>query len=1691
MIRSLLIASFITLSAWVAAQPYGNEWIQYDRQYWSFKVWQDGIRRIDSTALADAGFPVGTVDPRSIQVFARGRQVPLYVKGGADGVFNSGDNIEFFVAKNDAWMDSTLWDDPAHINNPYFSLYNDTIKYFLTWGPVEEAERLDTLGSQTWASHTLLPWCWGTTLLTYALNYQNGTRTYEGASTSLIGEGEGYFRNTSLNATTGDVVQVQTMAITGLYQQPDAPDATYKLAIASSNSPANGACPDHHLRLSRSGNILADTIFTGYQLNKFTLELPNNTLALPNATVDISVIHDQTCTNLPSDYPDTHVLAWQSIQYPRDFSFFPNLTTAVTVPAMTDSALMTFTSNGLPVVYAWTSSGIYRIASVNSAGNTWQAVLPPSTSEMRLFISRNTQVLPAVGLMQVNGTGYFTDPAMTLVDSALVIVTHPLLMDAAMQYANYRGMSLNNRYNTIVADVEELYDQFAAGIRQHPLAIRRYLKYVYDHAPSHPQALFLIGKSVKAPAVGGLDYGRGYRKDPLASAACLVPTIGWPSSDVMYGLDLGGGQPTHLDVPVGRLAARSATDVLDYLAKIDSFENQPPAAWMKNILHFRGGFTDYEWQQFDAALNSYQVIAEDTSFFGHVTKFTKNGTGIIEQAAADSVSDLIGQGVTLMTFFAHASGGGFDITIDVPTNYEWHGRFPTMIGNSCYTGNIHNYDGSSASEQFVLPANAGAVAFLSSVDVGLAFYLQEYTRHFYESFSQVNYGKDIGKHMQYAVQYQMEGGTIESVNSAQTMTLHGDPTLVMNSPRQPDLEITLADISTLPFPVTADADSFQVRAVVRNIGRGTHMPFAVSLQRTLLSEGLTLPPMVQVMSMNAYQDTITFTLPTAAGTSGQGLNALQIRVDMEPDVIDESDDVGNNTATMVISISSGDLLPVEPYDFAITPEAAPMLKASTGDPFAAPRPYIFQIDTTDRYDSPLLEQYVTVAPGGVVEWQPASIYAATSGQDSMVYYWRCALDSVVDGERSWHAFSFQHITDRRGWGQSHFLQFKQDGFNLMLQDLVGREFDFFGGQHQMTSEVRGNNYFQTFWTKDLEMMEGGGCGTPPALNVAVVDPFDFTAWLTRYNGIGRYYGNVNDNGACKSRQERSFVFRQAYQAQLEGIADMLTNQIPDGHYVMIYTFLRLMRDSLIDSPAMDALHGLGADHLYNGDVPDGVPYIFFCKKGDLSSVQEVWGDTVIDVINTTAYMQLNSRSGSITGPRSNTALSWESLSWKMLPQQAYDSTRVELTGVGPSGIEQPLLEVPGYAGEVDLQPLFNASQFPQLRLNGRFWNDSLLAPKPAQLQRWQLLGMPAPECAIDPPSGFFVHVDSLYQGGQAEVMVAVRNIGQVPMDSLLLSAWVTDHTNQRHLVHYKRNAPMAPGAILRDTIRFDTQGFPGPNSMTIEANPVDTLTNIYDQPEQFHFNNIAVLRFLTQQDVQNPVLDITFDGRHILDGDVVSARPEIQISLDDENPVLLMDQPSDTALFKVFLTGPSGSMQRIYFHQGAAEVMQFVPANGPQNQSKIFYRPIFDQDGTYQITVRASDKSRNISGDRDNSARFEVINRSTITEVLNYPNPFTTSTRFVFTLTGHEVPTAMRIQIMTISGRVVREVSMSELGPLHVGRNITDFAWNGTDQFGDRLARGVYLYRVIAQLHGEDIEYRDGGAGSYFTKGFGKMYLLR
>jgi len=287
---------------------------------------------------------------------------------------------------------------------------------------------------------------------------------------------------------------------------------------------------------------------------------------------------------------------------------------------------------------------------------------------------------------------------------------------------------------------------------------------------------------------------------------------------------------------------------------------------------------------------------------------------------------------------------------------------------------------------------------------------------------------------------------------------------------------------------------------------------------------------------------------------------------------------------------------------------------------------------------------------------------------------------------------------------------------------------------------------------------------------------------------------------------------------------------------------------------------------------------------------------------------------------------------------------------------------------------------------------------------------------------------------------------------------------------------------------LDTKSYPGSNTLYVDFNPDN------DQPEQYLFNNFLYKNFYVRYEARNPLLDVTFDNVHILNDDIVSAKPHIQIKLQSQSQFLLL---TDTASVSVQLRYPDGSMHAYGFNN---DTLRFTPAtSGSNNAATVDFTPAFTKQynpegDEYQLIVTGKDANGNTAGTTPYRISFKVITKAMISNMLNYPNPFTTSTAFVFTITGSDVPQNIKIQILTITGKIVREITKEELGPLHVGRNITEFKWNGTDMYGARLANGVYLYHVVTNLNGKSLDKytsADDNTAQYFNNGYGKMYLMK
>ena len=114
------------------------------------------------------------------------------------------------------------------------------------------------------------------------------------------------------------------------------------------------------------------------------------------------------------------------------------------------------------------------------------------------------------------------------------------------------------------------------------------------------------------------------------------------------------------------------------------------------------------------------------------------------------------------------------------------------------------------------------------------------------------------------------------------------------------------------------------------------------------------------------------------------------------------------------------------------------------------------------------------------------------------------------------------------------------------------------------------------------------------------------------------------------------------------------------------------------------------------------------------------------------------------------------------------------------------------------------------------------------------------------------------------------------------------------------------------------------------------------------------------------------------------------------------------------------------------------------------------EEGSHKIQIKAWDNSNNSSTIESD---FTVVSDKDIelSNVLNYPNPMQKSTLFSFQVSQ---PAEITLKLYSIAGRLIKQFDSFIA---ETGYNSIPETWYGTDQDGDQLANGVYLYKVHAK----------------------------
>ncbi len=1637
---------------------YANDWVDYSSAYLAFPVVQDGWYKLTYEQLEQSGMIVGNINPKQVHLFAAGEEIRQMFFGDEDELFEPGEYYRCWLHGHGGEMEVGAYGNEQWRPDVSYSLFNDTLYHYIsiqenfaTWlneiampEAVDVPEHQDVMYSVRHALHQ---------------NYYIGRADNNGIALPNYDEAEGWFDPAFGFANY--IVQMPTP-----YRNTSEPDVEVQWKIAGVNSALG--IPNHHLQATVNGNsnVYFDTTFTGHRLiqKTFMLDASSNWNQL---TMGFRAVNDLGVA------ADLMALGSMTGAYHRlpEFHDGANHTMRVKAVAGADWTKLALQLSGYqqPAVYRMDGGTPTRLPVVWN-GTTLDVWIPwEENSEQTLMLSESSlSIVPDV--FQPVAMEDFTT---TMAAGDLVIITHRKLIDAALNYAIFKEA---NGHSVQVVDVEQLYHQYGGGVMKNPLSIRRFLSRLVDmgKAPGH---LFLVGKSIHEAPVSGES---GARNSPVLFAENLVPTWGNPGSDALFSAGLNGTlyEPA---VPTGRLSANGPQDVLNYLNKAVEQQNQPAGMWRKNVMHFGGGSIAYEQNMFRTYLNAYKILAEGQYVGARVHSFFKNTAEPVQLNVSDSIQLLINEGASVMTFFGHASSTGFDQNIDAPESYSNQGRYPLLIGNSCYTGNIHLASGQSASERFVLAANRGVIGFLAKGDLGIPTYLDMYTSNLYRHLFDQSYGASIGQCMQRAIADFQSPNDFYKQNAAWTFVFHGDPSVVLFPFDRPDFVVEEEQIQLPGLQLAASPESRTVKAWIANAGKTTTAQCEVVLEH-LFPDG-TDTVYVQTLNGLWYGDTVIWTIP---GLEMPGSHHFGVRVDLPAQTIDELDDFSNNTvSSMQVVVTDGDIRPVYPYPFAVIDEQQPVLRASTTYALEPARTYWLQADTTPFFNSPLLASMQQTSFGGTIQWpMPFAL------EDSMVVFWRC---SPVEEPLRWRTSSFQHIAGRRGWGMQHRAQMSALSAQGMDYQEENWNWQFETATAQLKCEVYGaaDSYFENLATRyqlNLDVQEYGGYGYGlPAIMVAVLDSATLYPWLSNYAGLSpeNDFDNTLVSANARGRQEKYFIFQQNDPAQLSGLAEMLQTGIEEGHHVLLYSWQYAL-PTLWPQSLSDALSAQGLDDLVA--VQDSLPFIYYFQKGSPSSVSGTIGATSDAFLQLSVDLQGAQGNGILQTPKIGPVYQWQSAEWTFgaVDVGSTDGMLSQLRGLDPSpattlfgGENQWVMPTQDLAG-------IDADAFEQLQINF-LMGDSASGTAP-DLRRLHVWYEEVPEFALDAQSGFMHSADTLEEGQTLQVVVPIRNIGHVTGDSLLVRYQVVDAKGNVHKIPYALQSPLAADDVLADTIRLATAGFAGWNRFVMAVNPKDSITGRPPQREQFDFNNALEWMFYVDADRVPPVLEVTADGRHIIHGELVSATPELLISLRDENMHLVMNNISDTTAFRVYLTHPDGQQKVLRFEDPEVEI---VPAAHARVPYRIYYRPQRLADGMYELRVEAADKSGNSSGALDYRIQFRVVNEASISEMMNYPNPFSTSTRFVFTITGSELPEELKIQIMTIGGKVVREILAHELGAMHIGRNISEYAWDGRDEFGDQLANGVYFYRTVVRYRGEDMKHLETAADAYFKQGFGKMYLMR
>jgi hypothetical protein len=1281
-----------------------------------------------------------------------------------------------------------------------------------------------------------------------------------------------------------------------------------------------------------------------------------------------------------------------------------------------------------------------------------------------------------------------------------LIITHQKFQNQANQLANFRLQNLHGFVNprVMVVDVQDVYDEFSFGLRE-PNAIREFIRYAFNN---------YSGNSLSYVTLIG-DMSRDYRRILPNSKISYMPSMpyhatlyGQLASDNLFACIIGNDFIP--DVALGRISCEDEAEANILVSKIVNYPADNSKEWKKTVGLYSGGLNENDENSFK--FNDSNIFLEDnyTKPFGAITskvfRYPNKPEYIPFAGSGPEIRQSINKGTVLVSYYGHGGGYQWDFVFTDDDIYALNNqnRLPFVISVTCYTSHFDNQK--VFGEIFNSVPNKGSIATFGSSGVTLwptaKFFNQELFR---EIFNNRRY--TIGDAILVAKANPAYG------TMTQVLTLLGDPAQRLALPEYPDFAVRSSDISISPRNPLIN-DTVKVKVYLRNLGTafrndtvtiqlfkysisdtnliGTNKKgnfnFIDSTEFTWITTEDGLIPLIAVvnqvdtlMELDLSDNTASASFPVFniskpniikpvdnyytssrnvdfsfvdVGTYLQQNFRYQVIIDtskffnsqsriLSPTLTPQegvvnwrspqlnngiyywrafiysgSDTNYSDIKTFSIINESGfgfyahqkQLLDFQLRNIVYSDSNKSLVLSNSLNP---PYPYDGTLLDSIMIPLPVDSTYFTAAATDGKYLYFGNVVAHNFGRKSKIYKVGTGFNGTVKGQIYGTVGNLEVTIKNQMFYHSDGFLYVATGDSLSLLRINPNTADtsrvYLGAE--LLSSIDGLlDNFGLYVTSDgryVYNLTAGYAGKREKYVLRIFDPQN-------------NWSKVGDDVEFLGKSQRgfsNFFVSEGYVITIESF---------DNHYMRKYRVDGFYEGEWITLTRPNILYAISYDR-YNNLVYISTykPPQFLYQSGFF-----VFKGTYVNA------------SGSIETPEIGPALKFNQISYLIDNTNSLGNYSNVLLARNSNS---PLWDTVA----VNIPSTYNLSSlhsaYDVIKMSFTFVDTSSQASQPLKFKNLKVNYSLYPEIHLAPNYLTF-QKDTLMQGFNNSMSLKIRNLGYSDVDSVKFDF----HVNNSDLPTFSTylNLKADSTYIYSRIIKTDTLLYTAPVSdIHFRVSLTSPLKEFYT------FNNVTENNFYVSRDSISPLFKITFDGREILNGDLISAEPEVLITLEDNSPL-----PLDTTRFSIIHNNVP-----IRFSNPAIS-FNYTPY--PNSRAVVKWTPKL-KDGKHILEVLAKDASNNYFDTVSYRVVFYVSKESDIKNVYNYPNPFKDNTYFTLEIRGISPPEELKIIIFTIAGRKIREINVPS-STLNMGFN--RIFWDGRDEDGDEIANGVYLYKVISKF---------------------------